>query len=85
MLTVKCRTRLEPRNPRFGSSDAHKGVIGPLDGKSFGANRSNDVQMKNAVSTFAYRIMLNKIGLRGNEHETWRRCASIRVFSGTEV
>jgi hypothetical protein len=55
-----------------------------LNGKSFDAARSNEAAAENAVSTFAHRIMLNVSGLRGNQHKTWSRCASIRVFSGTE-
>lgn len=40
------------------------------NGKSFDAARSNEAADENAVATFAYRIMLNINGLRGNEHET---------------
>lgn len=40
------------------------------NGKSFDAARSNEAVGENAVATFAYRMMLNMNGLRGNEHET---------------
>ena len=40
------------------------------NGKSFDAARSNEAAGENAVATFAYRIMLNVKGLRGNHDET---------------
>jgi hypothetical protein len=39
------------------------------NGKSFEAARSNQSAGKNALVTFAYRIMLNMNALRGREHE----------------
>jgi hypothetical protein len=38
--------------------------------KSFDASRSNEAVSDNRLATFAYRIILDTSGLRGNEHET---------------
>jgi hypothetical protein len=40
------------------------------NGKSFDAARSNEAEGESGPATFAYRIILNMNGLRGNEHET---------------
>jgi hypothetical protein len=39
------------------------------NGKSFGAARSSEAADENAVATFAYRIMLDVRGLRGDQDE----------------
>ena len=37
---------------------------------AFCAPRSNEAMGDNAVATFAYSMMFNMNGLRGNEHDT---------------